>query len=603
MKYPLLSELPTSRQMVDVFRGYNHNLRIGDGEFYDMSNLTSTYYPVLSPRGKRGVYKSGIKPMAMVGKDALCYLEGSTFVMNEYEVDLKLQSYASASMLSMGAYVVIITRDEQGEIVEGAWVNTTDITKYGFIDAEYESAKGETVSFELAKVDGTTYGVTFHGNTPPGSSSTDEEGEEGGNQKKPENGELWIDTSSKPYTLKQYSSSSSMWVAIPTTYIRINAENIGKKFEKYDGVVISGVEADALKDLNASMVVWDKGDHYIVVTGILDTTITQTAQITVKRQMPLMDHIIECGNRLWGCRYGVARNGEVVNEIYASKLGDFKNWTCYMGISTDSFAVSRGTDGMFTGAVNYFGQPIFFKENCMHKVAGTVPSNFTVTDLVCRGVEQGSDKSLAVVNETLFYKSRNGICAYDGSLPTEISSAFGDVSYKKAVGCAHGNKYYVSMRDNAEMVHLFVYDASKGLWMKESGVGAKEFCSLKDELYYISELGDKICTILGSGTVDKAPVSWMAETGVLGTDSPDKKYISRLNVRMALQFGSKVSFYAHYDSMGEWVHLASVNGRNLTTFTLPIRPRRCDHFRLRIVGTGDAKIYSICKTIEEGSDR
>jgi len=29
--YPRLSELPTTREMVDVFRGYNHNLRIGDG--------------------------------------------------------------------------------------------------------------------------------------------------------------------------------------------------------------------------------------------------------------------------------------------------------------------------------------------------------------------------------------------------------------------------------------------------------------------------------------------------------------------------------------------------------------------------------------------
>jgi hypothetical protein len=589
MKYPTLNETPTSRQMVDAFRGYNHNLRIGDGEFYDMENLTSTYYPVLSPRGKRGVYKKGIKPMAMVGKDALCYLEGSRFVMNEYdEVDLKLQSYATASMLSMGAYVVIITRDEQGEIEEGVWVNTTDLADHGYIDADFTSANGETVSFELAKVDGSTYPKDINRDTAP---------------YKPDNGDLWIDTSSTPHTLKQYSSSTSMWVAIPTTYIRINATGIGKDFNKYDGVVISGVEADELKDLNASMVIWDKGDDFIVVTGILKNVLTQTEPISVKRQMPYMDYVIECGNRLWGCRYGVARNGEVVNEIYASKLEDFKNWTCYMGISTDSFSVPRGTDGMFTGAVNYFGQPIFFKENCMHKVAGTVPSNFTVTDLVCRGVEQGSDKSLAIVNETLFYKSRNGICAYDGSLPTEISSAFGDVSYKKAVGCAHGNKYYVSMRDHTEGVHLLVYDAIKGLWHKESGVGAKEFCSLKGELYYIPESGDKVLTILGSGTADKAPVEWMAETGVLGADSPDKKYISRLNVRMTLPIGSRISFYAQYDSVGEWVRLATVNGRTLTTFTLPIRPRRCDHFRLRIVGTGDAKIYSICKTIEEGSDR
>ena len=56
MKYPKLKELPTQRQTVDVFRGYNRNLRIGDGEFYDMKNMTSGSYPILAPRGARGVY-------------------------------------------------------------------------------------------------------------------------------------------------------------------------------------------------------------------------------------------------------------------------------------------------------------------------------------------------------------------------------------------------------------------------------------------------------------------------------------------------------------------------------------------------------------------
>jgi cell division protease FtsH len=33
------------------------------------------------------------------------------------------------------------------------------------------------------------------------------------------------------------------------------------------------------------------------------------------------------------------------------------------------------------------------------------------------------------LNEVLYYKSRTGVCAYDGSLPVEISSALGNVSY------------------------------------------------------------------------------------------------------------------------------------------------------------------------------
>ena len=94
----------------------------------------------------------------------------------------------------------------------------------------------------------------------------------------------------------------------------------------------------------------------------------------------------------------------------------------------------------------------------------------------------------------------------------------------------------------------------------------------------------------------------MAETGTLGTLMPDKKYISRINVRMLLGIGARVMFYAQYDSSGEWENLCSMTGTALKSFSVPIRPKRCDHFRLRIEGIGDAKIFSLTKTIEQGSD-
>ena len=94
----------------------------------------------------------------------------------------------------------------------------------------------------------------------------------------------------------------------------------------------------------------------------------------------------------------------------------------------------------------------------------------------------------------------------------------------------------------------------------------------------------------------------MAETGVIGIFTPDKKYVSRLSVRMSLDIGTRVYFYAQYDSSGEWELLFTMTGVNLRSFAVPIRPRRCDHMKIRIVGEGEAKIYSIAKTIEQGSD-
>lgn len=587
MKLPTLNEIATSRSIVDVFKGYNHNLRIGDGEFYDMQNLTSTHYPILSPRSKRGTYVEAFDPQCMIAKDSLCYLDGSYFVMNEYRVDLSLKEYHSAQMVSMGAYVVIFTKDADGNAVDNVWINTRDISQHGSVDAEYVSPEGTSVTFELCQISGATYDSAPHSPTEPS---------------EPNNMDYWIDTSSTPHTLKQWSETQEMWISIATTYIKISAPGIGVNFEQYDGVKISGVESQELSDLNSTMAIWAKGDDYIVVVGILDAVTSQTAPITVRREIPNMDFVVESENRLWGCRYGVASNGEVVNEIYACKLGDFKNWNCFMGISTDSYAASCGTDGQFTGAITHLGYPLFFKENCLHKVYGNYPANYQIQTTTCRGVQKGSGKSLAIVNEVLYYKSRNAVCAYDGSLPTEISYALGEAHYSSAVACGHNNKYYISMCDNLDEYSLFVYDTQKGLWHKEDNLAVKDFCSCRNELYYISKDGTDIKTIFGSGTVDQTPVTWNAESGVIDMYTPDKKYISGLNIRLSLNLNSKVYIYAQYDSCGEWEHLCTLEGINLRSFSIPLRPKRCDHFRLKIEGEGEAKIYSITKTLEQGSD-
>ena len=578
MKYPTLYTTDSSRQMVDIFKGYNHNLRINDGEFFDMKNMTSDHYPVLSPRGRRGVYAQQARFTGLIAKDSLCYVDGAEFVMNEYRVDLGLNDEPK-QLISMGAYVIIMP--------DKKWINTLDLTEHGNIEASFVSQVD--VTFTLCTVDGADYTDMVVSPEEPA---------------EPANMALWIDTSSTPHALKQYSAASAIWVQVPTTYIKISSPGIGTAFEVYDGVNISGIKSEALQDLNASMVIWAKGDDYIVVIGILDSVLTQTLEdgaITVERKMPNMDFITESENRLWGCRYGVATNGEVVNEIYASKLGDFKNWNCFMGLTTDSYAASCGTDGQFTGAITHLGYPLFFKENCVHKVYGNYPATFQIQTTACRGVQRGCEKSLAIVNETLFYKARSGVCAYDGSLPVEISAALGDMHYGRAVAGSHGNKYYISMQEAVSPeYHVFVYDTAKGMWHKEDKLHAECFCSCDSELYAIAD--GKIITMLGSGTQDEIFVEWMAQTGEIGITTPDMKYISRLTVRMTLDIGSVVRFYAQYDFMGDWEEVCVLEGTSLRSFSIPIRPRRCDYMKLRIEGLGNAKIYSITKTIEQGSE-
>ena len=600
MEYPTLYVKEKSRQMLDAFRGYNHNLRISDGEFYDMKNMTSDYYPVLAPRKKRGVYAEALRlwdevayPQqlnGLISKDELCYVDGPDFVIGTERVVMSLNEQPK-TLISMGSYVIIMP--------DRKYINTVkdgnEEYEQGNIDVEFTTTTD--VKFTMCTITGEEYNIEgIDSQTAPVNPETG----------KPDDGQLWIDTSSKPHTLKKYSDANDMWVSIATTYVKIYSKGIGKNFEQYDGVKISGITVEELTGLNSSHALWQCEEDYLIVTGLLDKVATQTTamgKITISRKMPVMDFIVESNNRLWGCRYGTNEDGVVVNEIYASKLGDFKNWNCFMNLSTDSYTASCGTDGSFTGAITHLGYPLFFKENCVHKVYGNYPANFQIQNTACRGVQRGSHRSLAIVNATLYYKSGNAVCAYDGSLPVEMSTALGEIHYSDAVAGAHGNKYYITMKDAEDIYHLFVYDTAKGMWHKEDNLRVDCFYSYKNELYAIEE--NNIITMLGSGKadiVDKGNVPWMVETGLMGMSMPDMKYISKLVIRMSLEVGASVEVSIQYDSIGDWEQVCQMTVTNLRSFSVPIRPRRCDHFRIRIEGEGEGRIYSITKTIEQGSD-
>jgi hypothetical protein len=597
MEYPTLNVKQKSRQMLDAFLGYNHNLRIGDEEFYDMMNMTSDYYPVLAPRKRRGVYKENLHVNGLIGKDQLYYVDGSAFVIGDERIEMGL-SDGPKQLISMGAYVVIMP--------DKKWINPqcrydnggfNEADGSGCIDEEHTINAGienederEQIEISLCTLAGEKYDVNW------GSEPTEEDGK------------VWIDNTTGKPTVKKYSKAQNMWVSVPTTYVKMKAIGIGHNLQQYDGVEITGITAQPWYDLNGFHTIWGCNENEIIINGIPNTNSEQEAsealrdQITISRKMPIMDFVIESNNRLWGCRYGLNNKGDMVNEIYASKLGDFKNWNSFMNLSTDSYAVSCGTDGPFTGAITHLGYPLFFKENCVHKVYGDYPANFRIQNTTCRGVQKGSDKSLAIVNENVFYKSRNGVCGYDGSLPVEVSSALGEVYYSDAVACAHGNKYYIDMKATDGTYHLFVFDTAKGLWHKEDNIHVDSFCSFGGELYAVEHGENRIVTMLGSGTNIGEQVSWMVESGIVGMSMPDMKYISRLLIRMALEIGAKVEISIQYDSMGDWERVCNMTATSLRSFAVPIRPRRCDHFRIRIEGSGHGKIYSITKTIEQGSD-
>lgn len=572
MRFVKLAAPASYRETISVFGGYNATRRPSRGEFAAMENFTSDQYPLAATRPGRGKLAAPASPQGLIARDSLCWVDGSKFVINGYRVEMGLserEEDCPKHLVSMGAYVVIFP--------DKKYINTLDLSDFGNLEASYTSSG--TVSFTPVNSLGETLLPAYIQPEEP---------------REPENRSLWLDTSQQPPTLVQWSAGSGMWVSVEATYVKITAPGVEKRFQAGDGITITGApEAVASQGVIALT-----GEDFLVVPGLLEKQVSVETPVTLSRLLPLMDHVIECGNRLWGCRYGPNRAGEIVNEIYASKLGDFKNWSCFQGTSTDSYIMSLGSDGPFTGAIQHLGYPLFFRENRLHKIYGNYPANFRLQTTPCRGVQKGSGESLAIVGETLYYKSPTGVCAYDGALPVEVSRALGEQDYHDAAAGAFRGKYYISMLDAGERPHLFVYDTARGLWHREDGARARCFCTCREELFFLDD-GGVIWEVLGRGEAD---FPWMLETGDLVTELPDSKYLCRLSLRLFLAKGAQLRLSVRYDEEPVWHPLAVLRGSALGTVTVPAVVRRCDHLRLRLEGTGEMRLYDLTKTIQQGSD-
>ena len=580
IRYPYLQEQPSSRVTTDVFRGLNLGSRIGEGEFEEMENLTSDHFPVLSPREKRSRCYNTSDPQGMykVPGGAVFFVNGNSLNMYDgrqvyviYEDMIETQIPRQFAL--MGNRLVIapdmkwldILHPFEGLKDMGAWLKKTE---------------GE-VTFSLCQRDGTAFPTVTAQEEPP---------ENPGNQA------LWLDTSGSTSELKQYSTSSGEWVGI-STYVKISGLT-DHPFQTGDGITLSGVDPhapQAVSALNGSYVVETAGSDFLVITGLIPESYTQNcadAPLEIRREVPQLDFIVEAGNRLWGCQHNV-------NEIYASKLGDFTNWNVFSGISTDSWVGNVGSPGVFTGAVNHGGYPVFYKENMKHKVWPSSTGAHQITSTPCMGIAEGSSESAALCGEKLFYLSPQGICMDDGSGPVSIDEALGHLRYQSGAGAVHRSKYYLSAHNEDGKWDLLVYDLSKGLWHREDDLQLMHLVSADRNLYGLGN--GHLWDLTGKNGTKEETVHWSAVTGDLCQSGGDRQYISRVNLRLSLEEGSRLDIYARYDHNPLWVKLGTVYGTGPDSFSLPVRPRRCDHLQLKLEGVGGGKVYAITRSFEKGS--
>lgn len=143
MKY---ADRITKSQQVK-FGGLNRSVGAGDGELYDMRNLTGDHYPVLSVRARRLLVGKLEKPGGVFVWDKLCWTDGTDF----YYDGTKKGKVAEGkkTFAALGAYIVIFP--------DKCFYNV-DTDEFGSLESKWT---GDSLTFE----NGTLYGEAAAANT------------------------------------------------------------------------------------------------------------------------------------------------------------------------------------------------------------------------------------------------------------------------------------------------------------------------------------------------------------------------------------------------------------------------------------------------------
>lgn len=360
-------------------------------------------------------------------------------------------------------------------------------------------------------------------------------------------------------------------------------------FKAGDGVTLScpGSEYDGV-----SFVISKIGPSSIHTSANIFTTEEFLDSITISRKIPDLDFICEKDNRLYG-----VNNSE--KTIYVSALGDPTNMYAYEGVSTDSFAVAVGGEGNFTGCCKYAESVLFFKEDKIYKLVGSYPAEFALYSYDVDGLESGSEKSPAVINEVLYYKGKNGVFAYTGGIPSLISDNFGEKAFSQAVGGSDGICYYLAAKDEQGVDKLLSFNTRLGLWVLENAGGDEiiGFAKTSAGLHYATSDGE-VYKLHGSENVAE---NWMVQFVPLYETIEGKKTYSRLLMRAELPKGSYMIIEVRSDN-GVWCEAGKIVGANKGIIPIRLPIARCDKFEIRLRGKGEFVLHDILREYHVGSE-
>ncbi len=606
MRLPFMNSTgaKNKRQIID-FRGINYSPVGGEGELEESYNLSSEHYPWVSQRAGRKTEAVYLSPTGLYARGKLCVVDGEDFryggeIVGKVERGEKHFATINTKIVIFPDKKFYDTHTGEFGSLEARYHcyagdvsftgTTLTVREKSYIDVADPDEERQSLDIPATATITVYTGVTHNKDTGALSFT-------GGAQKAvselAKGNIIQYECESNEYQIVEGVSSGGDTYSVNVQLRQIvlhNYPNFDTAFSIGDAVDLSGCVTLS----------GNNGSH--IIRGISGRTLTfdrdafgqtgaESGAVRLERTVPNLTCICECDNRIWGAEG---------TTIYASALGDPKNFYVYDGLATDSYAVAVGTEGDFTACCAYSSTVLFWKENCLHKILGSYPAQYELYTYHVPGVQEGSEKSLCLINETIFYKGRDGIYAYSGGIPDNIGECFGPRRFSRAVGGSDGRRYYLSMLTGNGAWELYVFDTAKGIWLREDETHATDFAYLDGTLYYLDGRNGKVIRT-GQDREEEGRIEWALTFCRFNETTLGRKGYSRLYLRVELEAGAWLKAEVSPDG-APFRQVYLTHNEHARTMQIPILPTRCDSFLVRLSGKGECKIKSMVREFAVGSE-
>ena len=584
MRLPVFKSKDPYKRRVVAFGGINRLQGSAEGEIYDCSGISHDSFPALTQRRKIELEFPFCNPVAAIFANKECVVADGVLYYDRKAVGTL--SEGAKTLVQMGNRIVIFPDKMYYDTKTDKLLRLDGECRLTDVKVNFENNK-ITLPEVSHKTVSTVETLTVHDDASLFRYSEADVVDgviilseaELVKAKDLSNGDIFSETSgTQCYRIVQNVASENGETSILNECIsvEITGKDVFSHFVQGDIVEINGCECTTN---NKQVKVVEAGADYLLFEDGTFEEKTETVSVIIRRNIPDFSCMCVYKNRLWGC------SG---NTIYASALGDPRNYFKYSNLSTDSFTIESDSSGDFTAATVYGNYCLFFKEDRCYPLFGDRPANFQLVEAFFGGISKDNSESIANIDGKIIYKGHGGIYTFCGGNPQNISEKLGKTEMNNCVAGSYLDCYYLSA-DTENGREEFVFDTKHGLWSK-SGIrdvkdyfsyGGKMYRLMNDGIYFITEETDN-------------SHEWFAEFCPFDEDYYKTKNYSRIYITAQLFENSVIKTEISRDG-GEWQTVSHNYGNEKEYINIPCPIKRCHEVRVRISGKGKSIVESIVR--------